>query len=112
MSTVALATVWGPNLISRPNAPFTVEDSKIVCEIAAVLIGRVTDLFFLQQADFHRTLSRVYQDFWAQINPAEEPVPEGHSILYVEGDFDYSLLPRPYCESTPKTVIFRSSSAM
>ncbi|KAL7056164.1 hypothetical protein AAHC03_021067 [Spirometra sp. Aus1] len=84
MSTLALATVWGPNLISRPNAQFTVEDSKIVCEIASVLIGRVTDLFFLQKADFHRTLSRVYQDFWAQINPTETPVPEGVSILYVE----------------------------
>uniref|UniRef100_A0A5K3EU57 Rho-GAP domain-containing protein n=1 Tax=Mesocestoides corti TaxID=53468 RepID=A0A5K3EU57_MESCO len=83
MSVDALSTVWGPNLLERPNAQPSVEDSNMCASIASCLLGQFTDIYCLNSTEFRQKLSSFFDEIWGQMNPPNEPkpAPEGLSIL-------------------------------
>lgn len=85
MSVDALSTVWGPNLLERPNAQPSVEDSAKCKKIVSCLLGQFTDIFCLQSVVFQQKLSSFFDTIWTEMNPGFEdrPPPEGISILHL-----------------------------
>nr|CDS25853.1 rho GTPase activating protein 20 [Hymenolepis microstoma] len=90
MSVEALATVWGPNLLERPNAAPSVEDSNMCTSIISCLLGSFTDVCVLGESstDFRQKLSAFFDEIWGQMIPkgsngesTSKPPPEGISIL-------------------------------
>ncbi len=82
MSVDALSTVWGPNLIERPNAQPSVEDSTMCTTIVSCLLGQFTDVHCLQSVEFRQKLSCFFDEIWGQMNGHnEKPLPEGLNIL-------------------------------
>ncbi|VDO04576.1 unnamed protein product [Rodentolepis nana] len=90
MSVEALATVWGPNLLERPNAAPSVEDSNMCTSIISCLLGPFTNICVLGESstDFRQKLSAFFDEIWGQMIPkgpngesASKPPPEGISIL-------------------------------
>ncbi|KAM7534106.1 hypothetical protein Aperf_G00000117880 [Anoplocephala perfoliata] len=90
MSVEALSTVWGPNLLERPNAAPSVEDSTICASIIACLLGPFTNTCVLSESgtEFRQKLSAFFDEIWGQMIPHQstgeavlKPPPEGISIL-------------------------------
>ncbi|KAH9278368.1 Rho GTPase-activating protein 20 [Echinococcus granulosus] len=85
MSVDALSTVWGPNLLERPNAAPSFEDSVMCVAVVACLLGPFTDAYCLRSSEFRQKLSVFFDEIWGQMMPPGEtstkPPPEGISIL-------------------------------
>uniref|UniRef100_A0A0R3WLL9 Rho-GAP domain-containing protein n=1 Tax=Hydatigena taeniaeformis TaxID=6205 RepID=A0A0R3WLL9_HYDTA len=85
MSVDALSTVWGPNLLERPNAAPSLEDSAMCVAVVACLLGPFTDVYCLRSPEFRQKLSVFFDEIWGQMMPPGEtsakPPPEGISIL-------------------------------
>ncbi|KAM3178993.1 hypothetical protein ACTXT7_001500 [Hymenolepis weldensis] len=90
MSVEALATVWGPNLLERPNAAPSVEDSNMCTSIISCLLGPFTNVCVLGESstEFRQKLSAFFDEIWGQMIPqgsngesGAKPSPEGVSIL-------------------------------
>ncbi|KAL5107064.1 Rho GTPase-activating protein 20 [Taenia crassiceps] len=85
MSVDALSTVWGPNLLERPNAAPSLEDSAMCVAVVACLLGPFTDAYCLRSPEFRQKLSVFFDEIWGQMMPpgemASKPPPEGISIL-------------------------------
>ncbi|KAL5961637.1 Rho GTPase-activating protein gacX [Taenia solium] len=93
MSVDALSTVWGPNLLERPNAAPSLEDSTMCVAVVACLLGPFTDVYCLRSPEFRQKLSVFFDEIWGQMMPpgemASKPPPEGISILELpEREFD------------------------
>lgn len=85
MSVEALATVWGPNLLERPNAAPSVEDSNMCTSIVSCLLGPFTNHFVLGESssEFRQKFSAFIDEIWGQMigEGVTKPPPEGISIL-------------------------------
>lgn len=93
MSVDALSTVWGPNLLERPNAAPSLEDSTMCVSVVACLLGPFTDVYCLRSPEFRQKLSVFFDEIWGQMMPpgeaASKPPPEGISILELpDREFD------------------------
>lgn len=83
MSVEALSRVWGPNLLERPNAAPSIEDSAMCTSVTACLLGPFTDIYCLGSLEFRQKLSVFFDEIWGQMvqSDASKPLPEGTSIL-------------------------------
>ncbi|KAF5406239.1 hypothetical protein PHET_00261 [Paragonimus heterotremus] len=73
MSAWALGTVWGPNLIQRPDSLLTPEDAKLSCQVVVCLLETpfITRLLFDTATQLHRELTRHYHTVWETIHAGD-----------------------------------------
>ncbi|KAF7260548.1 hypothetical protein EG68_02312 [Paragonimus skrjabini miyazakii] len=73
MSAWALGTVWGPNLIQRPDSLLTPEDAKLSCQVVVCLLETpfITRLLFDTATQLHRELTRHYHTVWETIHAVD-----------------------------------------
>lgn len=97
MSSEGLAKMWAPNLIERPNADPSVEDTEMAIKVVERLLGPFTDIFCLQSVELRQKLSVCFEEIWNQISCCEgrecnsPPRPDAAtSILVFEGDSLFS----------------------
>ncbi|KAF8560518.1 hypothetical protein P879_03954 [Paragonimus westermani] len=73
MSAWALGTVWGPNLIQRPDSLLTPEDAKLSCQVVVCLLETpfISRLLFDSATQLHRELTRHYHTVWETIHTSD-----------------------------------------